>query len=62
MISVGSIGHALPAIIPGLDPGIPTDSIRWGHPRIKSGDDGERTSPSAVTLADDGCAIGILVA
>jgi hypothetical protein len=28
-------------IIPGLDPGIPTDSAGWGDPRITSGDDDE---------------------
>jgi hypothetical protein len=26
-------------VIPGLDPGIPADSVICGDPRIKSGDD-----------------------
>jgi hypothetical protein len=62
MIPVGSIGHPLPNVIPGLDPGIPTDSIGWGDPRIKSGDgdDGERTWPSAVTPGDDAGPPGII--
>jgi hypothetical protein len=67
MIPVGSIGHPVPTVIPGLltvipglDPGIPTDSIGRGDPRIDpriksgDGDDGERIWPSAVTPGDDG--------
>jgi len=27
------------SVIPGLDPGIPAKDLRWGDPRIKSGDD-----------------------
>jgi hypothetical protein len=35
-------------VFPGLDPGIQADSVVWGDPRIRSGDDEEKKilSPS----------------
>jgi hypothetical protein len=32
-------GRMFRSVIPGLDPGIPAKDLRWGDPRIKSGDD-----------------------
>jgi hypothetical protein len=37
-------------VIPGLDPGIPVDSVGWGDPRIKSGDD-EDANPVSIRIA-----------
>jgi hypothetical protein len=43
-------------VIPGLDPGIPEDSLARRDPRIKSGDDGFETSgdDGFETSGDDG--------
>jgi hypothetical protein len=43
-MTLGEKGGRRFIVIPGPDPGIPTDSGAWGDPRIKSGDDGDEKS------------------